>query len=121
MDSYVIYSFGIKVTYGRLILLLPDKNKDIEQLRTYGYIITHDEEPKPEPSDVVHPLRSLYKTISWRVVASLDTFFISWLVTGYFALASTIAGVEVITKMGLYYFHERAWLRVRIRNPFRPH
>ena len=99
--------------------MLPDKNKDIEQLRTYGYIVCSED--KPEPSYDVHPLRSLYKTISWRVIASLDTFFISWLVTGYFMLASTIAGVEVITKMGLYYMHERAWLRVRIRNPFRPH
>ena len=117
--SCVIYWCVIKVTYGRLTLLRPDKNQDIEQLRTYGYIVTSDD--KPEPSYDVHPLRSLYKTISWRVVASLDTFFISWLVTGYFALATTIASVEVVTKMGLYYFHERAWLRVRFRNPFRPH
>ena len=91
----------------------------MQQLRTYGYLVCN-EDVKPEPS-VVHPLRSLYKTISWRVVASLDTFFISWLVTGAFYLASTIASVEVVTKMGLYYFHERAWLRVRFRNPFRPH
>ena len=91
----------------------------MQQLRTYGYIVVNDDKPKVEP--VVHPLRSLYKTISWRVVASLDTFFISWLVTGYFALATTIASVEVVTKMFLYYGHERLWLRVRFRNPFRPH
>ena len=92
----------------------------VSQLRTYGYIVTADDKPV-EVTTVVHPLRSLYKTISWRVIASLDTFFISWLVTGYFYLATTIASVEVITKMFLYYFHERMWLRVRFRNPFRPH
>ena len=63
-------------------------------------------------------LRSLYKTISWRILATTDTFIISWFITGRFAWAASIASVEVFTKMFLYYYHERAWLRVRFRRPF---
>ncbi|MFD0860732.1 DUF2061 domain-containing protein [Sungkyunkwania multivorans] len=52
---------------------------------------------------------SLLKTISWRIIGTLDTMLISWLLTGDFTIASGIAGVEVVSKMVLYYFHERAW------------
>lgn len=55
---------------------------------------------------------SLVKTVSWRVTATIDTFIISFFVTGSFAWASSIASLEVMTKMGLYYLHERAWARV---------
>ncbi len=51
--------------------------------------------------------RSLVKTITWRILATTDTFLISWLVTGYLTLAGAIAGIEVITKIFLYYAHER--------------
>jgi len=53
--------------------------------------------------------RSLAKAISWRTTGTIDTFVISYLVTGKVALASAIAGVEVVTKIVLYYFHERIW------------
>ena len=56
---------------------------------------------------------SLAKTVSWRVTATIDTFIISFFVTGSFTWASSIAGLEVLTKMGLYYLHERAWARVQ--------
>lgn len=56
---------------------------------------------------------SLAKTVSWRVTATIDTFIISYFVTGSFTWASSIASLEVLTKMGLYYLHERAWARVR--------
>ncbi|EHR04621.1 DUF2061 domain-containing protein [Bradyrhizobium sp. WSM471] len=54
-------------------------------------------------------VRSLLKAISWRLAGSLDTFVISFIVTGKAGLASAIASVEVVTKIFLYYFHERAW------------
>jgi len=57
--------------------------------------------------------RSLIKAVSWRVTATCDTFFISWLITGELLLAGSIAGTEVLTKIGLYYLHERAWARLR--------
>ena len=60
-----------------------------------------------------HHLRSLVKGISWRVVGSLDTALLSYLVTGNARWSVTIASVEALTKIALYYFHERVWGRVR--------
>lgn len=56
--------------------------------------------------------RSLAKAASWRVTATLDTFLISWLITGTAAMAGGIAATEVLTKIGLFYLHERAWARL---------
>jgi len=53
--------------------------------------------------------RSLAKTVTWRVLATTDTFLIGWLVTGSVEFAGSIASLEVITKMALYYVHERFW------------
>ena len=53
--------------------------------------------------------RSIGKSISWRILASCDTVLISYLITGSFAIAASIGSIEVLTKMILYYFHERAW------------
>ena len=57
--------------------------------------------------------RSLIKTLTWRVLATSDTFVIGYLVTGNAGWAGTIAGIEVATKLVAYYFHERAWARVK--------
>ena len=56
--------------------------------------------------------RSLAKTISWRTLASIDTFILCWIVTGNVTFAGSIASLEVLTKLILYYVHERAWARV---------
>jgi len=53
--------------------------------------------------------RSILKTISWRTLGTIDTVIISWIVVGDINFAVTIGGVEVFTKMILYFFHERAW------------
>ena len=53
--------------------------------------------------------RSLIKAISWRVTGSVDTLVISYLITGKLKWALTISGVELFTKIGLYYVHERVW------------
>ena len=50
---------------------------------------------------------SFCKTCTWRVVASLDTFLLSWLITGNIGMRASIASLEVITKMFLYYEPER--------------
>jgi uncharacterized membrane protein len=57
--------------------------------------------------------RSIVKAISWRITGSIDTFIVSYLITGKTALALSISGVEVITKMVLYYFHERTWNKLK--------
>ncbi|MDY0116187.1 MAG: DUF2061 domain-containing protein [Sulfurimonadaceae bacterium] len=53
--------------------------------------------------------RSIVKTISWRTVGTIDTMIISYLITGNLMMAVSIGSIEVLTKMVLYYFHERAW------------
>lgn len=56
---------------------------------------------------------TLYKTISWRVLATTLTFLISGTVLNAFnEIALYIALVELVTKFVLYYFHERLWLRL---------
>lgn len=55
---------------------------------------------------------SMLKSISWRIVGTLDTILISFILTGKISLALSIGGVEVLTKMTLYYFHERAWIKL---------
>ena len=57
--------------------------------------------------------RSLFKTISWRVLASIDTFLISWLIRGKISIGISIATLEVVTKLIIYYFHERAWDKIK--------
>ena len=57
--------------------------------------------------------RHITKTITWRILASIDTLLISWLLTGSWKIGTSIAFVEVITKMILYYLHERVWYNYR--------
>lgn len=54
-------------------------------------------------------LRSFVKAVSWRFVGSLDTFILSLIFTGKLKYAVTIATAEALTKIALYYLHERAW------------
>ena len=56
--------------------------------------------------------RSLAKAVSWRITGSLDTFVLSFIITGSIKFAGAIAVTEVITKIVLYYLHERAWALV---------
>ena len=53
--------------------------------------------------------RSLAKAVTWRFTATIDTFVISYIVTGKVVIAGTIAATEIFTKILIYYFHERAW------------
>lgn len=55
--------------------------------------------------------RHILKTISWRVLGTIDTIVIGGLITGDWAIGLSIGSVEVISKMTLYYIHERAWYK----------
>jgi uncharacterized membrane protein len=55
--------------------------------------------------------RHIAKTITWRIVGTIDTILLSWLITGDLAVGLTIGGVEVMTKMILYFAHERMWYK----------
>lgn len=59
-----------------------------------------------------HP-RSFVKAVSWRIVGSIDTFVLGLIFSGDLRIAGSIAGTEVITKITLFYFHERAWSLIR--------
>jgi uncharacterized membrane protein len=58
-------------------------------------------------------MRSLAKTISWRIIGTIDTVLISWLITRTLSLAFSIGLVELVTKMVLYFFHERFWNTIK--------
>jgi len=68
-------------------------------------------EKKPKDSQE-NIKRSIVKTISWRLVGTLATVTISYLITGTLALAFSIGGIELVSKMVLYFFHERAWNKI---------
>ncbi len=55
------------------------------------------------------PIRSILKAISWRTIGTLDTIAISWVLTGKVETALAIGSVELVTKMVLYFGHERLW------------
>ncbi len=58
------------------------------------------------------PLKSMMKSISWRIVGTIDTMVISYFITGRVTIALSIGSVEVLTKTILYYFHERLWAHI---------
>ena len=53
--------------------------------------------------------RSFVKTLTWRAIATTDTIIIARIITGSWSIGFGIAGIEVLTKMVLYYLHERGW------------
>jgi len=57
--------------------------------------------------------RSIVKGITWRFFATVDTFIISWLITGEIKFALSISLIEVATKLFLYYLHERVWNKIK--------
>jgi len=63
-----------------------------------------------EKSLVSHK-RHVMKTITWRLVGTIDTILIGWVISGNPLIGLKIGSVEIITKMILYYLHERVWYR----------
>ncbi|MDN3492038.1 DUF2061 domain-containing protein [Winogradskyella bathintestinalis] len=56
--------------------------------------------------------RHIFKTFSWRAVGTLDTIILGWIITGNPITGLKIGGAEVITKMVLYFAHEKLWYRI---------
>ena len=54
---------------------------------------------------------SAYKAITWRIVGTIDTMIISYLLTGKIIIALSIGGFEVFSKMLLYFIHEKVWAK----------
>ena len=59
-------------------------------------------------------IRSVIKTVSWRILATVTTVFVIYALTDDGDLAMTVGYLEATIKMGLYYFHERIWNRVQV-------
>ena len=56
--------------------------------------------------------RTIVKTMTWRITASLTTFLIAWILTGDILIGASIGSIEAIAKIFLYYFHERIWTNI---------
>ena len=63
--------------------------------------------------------RHVAKTVTWRIVGTVDTMLIGWLITGNPITGLKIGGIELITKMILYYLHERIWYKMNLGLPHR--
>ena len=59
--------------------------------------------------------RHILKTFTWRIIATLTTTIIAWLVTGDPMIGLKVGGIEFVIKMLLYYIHEKAWYKVEIK------
>lgn len=57
--------------------------------------------------------RHLVKTITWRLVGTLDTILISWIISGDPIIGLKVGFAEVFTKMVLYFLHERIWYKTK--------
>ncbi len=72
----------------------------------------HADQPQPGKPLRDSNWRSLLKAVSWRVVGTLDTFLVSYFWTHSTGKALVIGGTDMLTKIVLYYLHERAWVRI---------
>jgi uncharacterized membrane protein len=57
--------------------------------------------------------RSIAKALSWRFIASGATFIISLLVSADLSVAGTIAAVQFVANIILYFVHERIWNKIK--------
>lgn len=65
--------------------------------------------------------RHIAKTLTWRVIGTLDTIILSWIISGDPTIGLQIGFTESVTKMVLYYLHERVWVRIFIENSQKRH
>ena len=65
--------------------------------------------------------RHIAKTITWRFIGTVDTFVLSWLFSGDYLIAFQIGGFELISKMILYYIHERLWFKSKLEDTNKRH
>lgn len=65
--------------------------------------------------------RHILKTLSWRLIGSVDTFLISWFISGNILTGINISLIESVIKMILYFFHERLWYRSQVNDSKKRH
>jgi len=57
-------------------------------------------------------MRTLAKTLTWRIVGSSSTFAIAFIITGEVGISSGIVFVQMIVNTILYYLHEKVWIKI---------
>ncbi len=62
-------------------------------------------------------LRSVMKGLSWRVLATVVTTVVVFFYTGEFTIAVLVGSTDALTKIVLYWAHERVWLKIRWGRP----
>lgn len=65
--------------------------------------------------------RHIAKAITWRLVGTIDTILLSWVISGNPFTGLKIGFAEVTTKMLLYYLHERVWYKIYFKNSNKRH
>ena len=65
--------------------------------------------------------RHVAKSISWRVIGTLDTLLFAWLITGDLNYGLSVSFITTITKLVWYYMHEQLWFNSSIRNSNKRH
>ena len=65
--------------------------------------------------------RHFAKTITWRIIGTLDTLLLSWYISGDLTIGMQMGLFEMVTKMILYYVHERVWFKSKIKSSNKRH
>ncbi len=65
--------------------------------------------------------RHIAKTLTWRIIGTLDTLLLSWYISNDLTVGFKIGALELITKMLLYYGHERLWFKSKIKSSNKRH
>jgi uncharacterized membrane protein len=56
-------------------------------------------------------LRHFLKTVSYRIVGTLTTFIIVFVLTGDINVSSALGVSEIVLKPIVYFIHERIWFK----------
>ncbi len=86
-------------------------NKEVKEFQNIDGVRV----PKEVPVERETPWRSMAKAISWRVIASFTTFVIFYFTAGgkvALEVITAAVGVELVSKMAIYYVHERLWANI---------
>lgn len=59
-------------------------------------------------------IRHIAKTITWRILATLTTIILAWVISGDPWIGLSVGGYEFFIKMALYYLHERMWYKANL-------
>jgi len=65
--------------------------------------------------------RHIAKSLSWRLIGTIDTLFFAWLITGNFNESLNISGITTLTKLVWYYIHERIWFKSSVKDSNKRH